>query len=57
MVLRELQRCVGKGEGIMKPPSVQKSIDARPENLALRVAFWIFVAAVLVVVVIQVVMR
>lgn len=57
MVLWELQRCVGKGEGIMKPPSVQKSIDARPENVALRVAFWLFVAAVLMVVVIQVVMR
>ena len=41
----------------MKPPYVQKSIDARPENLALRVAFWLFVAAVLMVVVIQVVMR
>ena len=40
----------------MKPPSVQKSIDARPENVALRVAFWAFVAAVIAVVFIQVVM-
>ena len=41
----------------MKPPSVRKSIDARPENVAGRVASWLFVIAVFVVVVIQVVMR
>ena len=41
----------------MKPPSVQKSIDARPENVAARVASWVFVAAVIAVVVIQLVMR
>ena len=41
----------------MNPPYVQKSIDARPENVAVRVAFWLFVIAVIVVVIIQVVMR
>ena len=41
----------------MKPPSVQKSIDARPENVVARVASWVFVLAVLMVVLIQVVMR
>lgn len=33
----------------MKPPSVQKSIDACPENVAVRVASWVFVAAVIAV--------
>lgn len=43
----------------MKPPSVQKSIDARPENVAARVAGWIFFMGVVLTVIfgIQVVMR
>lgn len=41
----------------MKPPSVQKSIDARPEERAARVVYWLFVFAAFFIFINHVVMR